>query len=186
MDYIEELEKYNIIKKGHFNLTSGRHSDTYINKDSIYCTPGLYEHITLKMARMISEEFICDVITGPAIAGAVLATTIAQFLGKTFIYPEKIDGNMVFRRGYDKILKNEEVVLVEDIITTGGSVNKTIGAIEECGGEVTGIIVIWNRTNWSTDKCKTLSIINEPVESWEPESCPLCAKNIPLQDPKEL
>jgi orotate phosphoribosyltransferase len=197
IDLLKLLDKKNVIKNGHFKLTSGRHSDTYINKDSIFCIPELFELIILEMSLNIRNSFQFDIITGPAIAGAVLAAPIANSLGTIFIYPEKIDlyafdyeiedTVMEFRRGYDKVLENNvKVVIVEDIITTGKSINMTIEAIEKHGAQVSGIVAIWNRTGWKTDKCSTISLIDKPVESWEPESCPLCVEGIPLQNPKEL
>jgi orotate phosphoribosyltransferase len=191
------LDKKDVIKNGHFQLTSGRHSDTYINKDSIYCIPELFELIILEMSLIIRNSFHYDIITGPAIAGAVLAAPIANSLSTIFIYPEKVqlcsldyevvDEEMQFRRGYDKVLENNiNVVIVEDIITTGKSVELTTEAIEKHGAQVSGIVSIWNRTGWKTDKCSTVSLIDEPVESWDPESCPLCVEGIPLQNPKEL
>lgn len=182
----ESFEKKNVIKNGHFKLTSGNHSDTYINKDSIFCIPELFESVIIEMSYTIKRNFNCDIITGPAIAGAVLAAPVSNFLSRIFVYPEKIDGKMVFRRGYDKILEDARVVIIEDIITTGGSIEKTIKAIHNNRAHVEGIIAIWNRTNWDTGICPTISLINEHVMSWTPESCPLCADNIPLQDPKDL
>jgi orotate phosphoribosyltransferase len=193
IDFLEMLNKHNIIKSGHFILTSGRHSDAYINKDSIYCNPNLFELLILEMSLIVKNLFYCDIITGPAIAGAVLAAPIANSLSKIFVYPEKTDEIIMdFRRGYDKILGNRigiarnQVVIVEDIITTGSSIEKTIEAIERYGARVSGIAAIWNRTGWKTDKCSTISLIDEPVESWDPDSCPLCVEGIPLENPKEL
>jgi orotate phosphoribosyltransferase len=187
INFAKILEKKGIIKNGHFELTSGRHSDTYINKDSIYCVPELFELVILEMSLIARNNFYCDIITGPAIAGAVLAAPIANSLSTIFIYPEKTEKGMQFRRGYDKVLENNiNVVIVEDIITTGKSINMTIEAIEKHGAQVSGIAAIWNRTGWKTDKCSTISLIDEPVESWDPESCPLCIEGIPLENPKEL
>ena len=180
------LEKYGVIKAGHFKLTSGKHSNQYINKDAIYSNPLLFNKVILKMSYKINlYKDTFDVITGPAIAGAILAASIALLSDdKIFVYPEKIDGKMVFRRGYNKILTNRRVWIVEDIITTGGSVEKTIMAIEECGGEVAGISVIWNRGRIYFDKIPSLSLIDEFVPSYWPDECPNCQAGEILQDPK--
>lgn len=188
MDYEKLLIGYKVIKKGHFFLTTGLHSDTYIQKDAIFCNPYLFNEIVNEIAKLsISLEY--DIITGPAIAGAITAAPLSIILNKIFIYPEKINDHMIFRRGYDKIINNRKVVIIEDIITTGGSVNKTIDSIYKCGGTVSGIICIWNRTNWVPDnkKIHLISMININIKSWDPKKneCPLCAKNIILTDPKK-
>ena len=141
-----------------------------------------------------------DIITGPAIAGAILAAPIALKLNKIFVYPEKAvesrlaaDPNggvvetkvMKFQRGYDKRLKGSRVLIIEDIITTGGSVEKTITAVKKCGGKVVGISVIWNRGRIYFDGLLNLSLINEFVPSYWPDRCPNCQAGEPLQDPKK-
>jgi orotate phosphoribosyltransferase len=192
------LRKYNIIKEGHFILTSGKHSNFYINKDAIYCQPTLYRQIFTEIWLSIRhyKEYI-EVVTGPAIAGAILAQPIASLLGdKIFVYPEKTNKNeygetipgiqMKFRRGYDRVIKDKKVWITEDIITTGGNVEKTIKAIEKCKGEVLGISCIWNRNpNYAPSKGLFIPLINEQVLSFFPEDCPYCLNNLPLQNPKE-
>ena len=192
------FEKYNVIKTGHLKLTSGKHSGQYINKDAIYSNPMLFNRVVMKMVRCLDSYInTFDVITGPAIAGAILAASISlQLFDKIFVYPEKVEddplaGNpdkwakMDFRRGYDKILKDKRVWIVEDIITTGGSVEKTILAVEKCGGEVAGISAIWNRGIWRW-RDSPLSLINEFVPSYWPDECPYCREGrVSLTDPKE-
>ena len=181
MALVDKLEIENVIKRGHFLLTSGRHSDVYINKDAIFCNPDLFNDV-INIMYMKVHQLDFDVVTGPAIAGAVLAAPLARNLGKIFVYPEKIingpacpiSEGMQFRRGYDKVLKDKKVILIEDIITTGGSVLKTIDAIHECGGTVEKVIAIWNRSKWTTEHCEVDSIIKETVESWEADDCPMC------------
>jgi len=192
------LEKHGVVLSGHFKLTSGKHSNTYINKDSIYCKTDLFELVIRNMIFEIAMSFNgYEVITGPAIAGAILAAPIANTIGKTFVYPEKVEDQplhgdpskwwkMEFRRGYDKVIKDKRVLIVEDIITTGSSVEKTIKAIQECDGIPIGVMAIWNRTGWH--KLSIKSLINEKVDSWWPQNngCPLCIEGVPLQDTKEI
>ena len=199
------LEKCNVIKTGHFLLTSGLHSGQYINKDAIYSNPILFSLVVGKIYTSILNNYhhnSYEVVTGPAIAGAVLAAPIALKLNKIFVYPEKYmesslanDPNngvidnpiMKFHRGYDKIITGKRVLIVEDIITTGGSVERTMDAIRKCGGVVAGIIAIWNREGWGRfNESKIISLINENVLSYIPSVCPLCREGkLPLQNPKE-
>ena len=202
---IETLESINAIKFGHFKLTSGNHSDTYIQKDIIHHHPNAF----LSICNIISGfafDFDYDVITGPAIAGAVIARVIAFQRHVPFVYPEKvidsdkinsfdndtllmtisnqdIPTKMIFRRGHDKLINGKKVLLIEDIISTGGSVEETIKAIESNNGTVAGVIVLWNRSDWCKRSIK--SVINKPVEFWTPEGCPLCKDGVPLMDPKK-
>lgn len=184
----ELFEKYGVIKIGHFKLTSGKHSNQYINKDAIYCIPDLYYLVTRKMHSNILNNVpydSYDVITGPAIAGSILAAPIALKSNKIFVYPEKIDEKMLFRRGYDKILKDKRVWIIEDIITTGRSIEKTIDAVEKCRGHVVGISAIWNRGQYKIAGIPFLSLINEAVISYWPDECPNCKAGDSLQNPKD-
>jgi orotate phosphoribosyltransferase len=198
----ELFEKYGAIKNGHFKLTSGKHSNQYINKDAIYSNPILFNRVVMKMVQGLSLYLgTFDIITGPAIAGAVLAAPISlQLFDKIFVYPEKDvkiersnDPNFIFneteimkfRRGYDKISKDKRVWIIEDIITTGKSVEQTIDAVEKCGGGVVGISVIWNRGLYEIEGIPLLPLINENVVSYWPDRCPSCKAGESLQDPKE-
>jgi len=186
----QELINRGIVLKGHFKLSSGLHSDTYINKDAIYRTPDLFRLVNYTLTEM-TAEFKYDIVTGPAIAGAILAAPISMLTGKTFIYPEKIPTEndktiMKFRRGYDKVIYDKDVVIIEDIITTGNSVKQTMDAVLENGGRVSGIVCIWNREGWEPNVgIEIVSIINTKVVSWNEEDCPQCKSKIPVTNPKE-
>lgn len=179
---IESLEGNGVILRGHFKLTSGNHSDTYIQKDLIHHFPETYSLVQNALAHL-SGDFRFDVVTGPAIAGAVIARDVASLRRIPFVYPEKIDDKMVFRRGHDKFINGKRLLIVEDIITTGKSVQQTADAIYQCGGIVSGVVAIWNRSGWN--QILTNSIVNQPVEHFSPEDCPQCKNGIPLQDPKK-
>ncbi len=174
------------LMEGHFLLTKGSHSNKYINKDAIYSYPPAFSKVVAFMYGIARDFSRYDIITGPAIAGAVLAAPIALELNKIFVYPEKDkEEKMVFRRGYDKKLKDKNVLLIEDVVTTGRSVRDTILAVDENYGTVVGVIVIWNRTNQLFDPAYTYSLIQEKVDNWMPEDCPLCKKEMPLLNPKD-
>lgn len=200
-------EEANIIKQGHFKLSSGRHSNLYINKDAIYAS-NIFQDTVQAISHNV-DVLKADIITGPAVAGAVLAAPVWFNLMNDptlyrkdlqFVYLEKVkklvnafgcpecEGEakefMEFRRGYDKVLRDKRVIIIEDIITTGSSVMKTADSIAECGGIVVGCCCIWNRTDWVSPDFPTYSLVNHRVESWEPDECPYCKDSTPLTDPK--
>lgn len=194
MSLEQDYQSLGIIKKGHFKLTSGRHSQFYVDKDKIYRSPVFSS--TVNMLAVICKDLDLPnkfVVTGPAVAGAVLAAAVWHNLSSTFwvrdisfVYPEKINNKMTFRRGYDGHLKDKKVLIVEDVITTGASVLQTVSAIGSCGGQVLGTVCILNRSNWITSRFPTLALINRNISSWLPKDCPLCELNTePLTDPKE-
>jgi len=204
----EKMIDENVILDGHWILHSGRHAQLYVSKDKIYKSPNLYKDVVDEMSyKMEMTGINFDVVTGPAVAGAIIASPVSLNLGKVFVYPEKkmevettelpmmdrevrmehkiVSKEMEFRRGYDKDLNGKRVFLTEDVITTGDSVEQTVRAIRGNGGIVVGVFAIWNRTNWKLQGVPTYSLIDRPVESWTEDECPLCGdpKN-PLRDPK--
>lgn len=186
---ITEFYAHNIIQKDHFLLSSGAHSNMYINKDVIHLCPALYDMVINNFVSFIRKQLSFYnplskyIVTGPAIAGAMFARSVADRLKLAFIYPEKINKEMVFRRGFNKSIINSNIIIVEDIVTTGSSIEKTIKAVETNGGKVFKILCIWNRSNWN--KYPIYSIINEKVDSYDSKYCPLCEQGIPLINPKE-
>lgn len=179
--------QYGVVREGHFKLTSGRHSGTYINKDALWLYPNLINFVINTFIKLIEKSgFLerCDVITGPALAGSIFAAPISLHFKLPFVYPEKKDDNMVFRRGFNTFLQNKNVIIIEDIITTGNSLLKTANAIEENGGTVVGSFVFWNRTDITFTDFPTHNIIEIPVTSYDPNNCELCKKNEPLTNPK--
>lgn len=186
---VDLFTKYKIIKKGHWLLSAGDHSELYVEKDKILCTQELLA-ITLVEIEKILEDFDFDVLTGPATAGSHMAAPLSVLLQKTFVYPEKViyynpdRSIMEFRSAYVEVLKGKRVIIIEDIVTTGTSVEKTIDAVEECGGEVVAIIAVWNRKNYQIKRIPFYSLIHKSIDSWPEAECPLCAEGLFLQDPK--
>lgn len=208
-----------IVKEDHWKLASGKHSKLYVSKDMITTNPILYPLIISRLSMLIREKFPVngfDIVTGPAVAGINFSAPVSLNLGKISVYPEKTwldlgadiveDYEMTFRSAFQKVLKGKKVVLIEDVITTAGSIIKTFHSIKKCGGEVVAIFCIWNRdpernkfirslkkhsgmymtTNEriGEDLTPIYSLVEKEVESWYPEECPLCKEGIPLRDPK--
>lgn len=179
---IHLLDMHKVVKFGHFKLTSGNHSSTYINKDDIWAHPSLSKQIISEFVDVL-RGYDIEYLTGPAVAGAIMALPVSLILEVPFAYPEKNNDIMIFRRGFDEKIANKKVAIIEDIVTTGGSIVKTIEALEKLNCEITCITCLWNRGGWETDY-NFKALISKSVSSFNPEACPSCQGNTPLTDPK--
>lgn len=181
------------ILKGHFVYTSGRHGEVYVNKDAIYP----YDHIH-SLCRSLADDlpeknfFDTEAVLAPVFGGIVLSRLIADALMERFevtealaIYAEKTDDKrgFVFRRGYDKLIAGKKVLVVDDIMTTGGSVKKVIEAARLCGAEILGVAVLWNRGEITAEMLGVphlYSLVEKQFESWDEADCPLCKQGVPI------
>jgi len=168
--------------EGHFVLTSGRHSRTYFQCAKVLQHP---EYLTA-FSIMIADEFESinpDVVISPAIGGVVLGTEVGTQLGSRTIFAERKAGKMVIRRGFE-IKPGEKVLVVEDVITTGGSVREVIDLVKEAKGEIVGVGVLVDRSNGSVDlHSNQYSIIKLNAESFDNSRLPLDLARIPIQKP---
>ena len=139
-----------IVTDSHIVYTSGKHGSVYINKDSLY----LHTAETSRLCRAIAQRFVEEnvhVVMAPAIGGIVLSQWVAHHLSVMngyevlAVYAEKHEGNFVIKRGYDKLIEGKNVLVVEDTLTTGGSVKKVIKVTRCAGGNVVGLGVLCNR-----------------------------------------
>ncbi len=179
-----------IITDSHFVYTSGRHGNVYIRKDMLY--PHTYE--TSRVCKLFADKFKnknIDVVVAPAIGGIILSQWTAYHLSKLKkkeilgIFTEKDEkDNQIFKRGYDQIVKDKNILVVEDLTTTGGSVIKVVESVKKAGGNVIAVGVMINRD----PKKVTSKTIGVPLsalgvfkaQSYDKDKCPLCKKNIPI------
>lgn len=168
--------------EGHFRLTSGRHSNRYMQ-----CAQVLqYPHYTDKLCSQLAEKFqdagVKSVI-GPAMGGIIVSYEVARHLGVKSIFTERENGAMTLRRNFS-IEPGMRVLVVEDVVTTGGSVKEVIDVVREKGGEVVGVGVLVDRSNGQVDfGVRTEAVLAMDVKSYEPEECPLCAEGLPVVKP---
>jgi orotate phosphoribosyltransferase len=168
------------VLNGHFRLTSGRHSGTYIEKFRIMEDP----HATTALCGLIADHFRAsdvEVVAGPAVGGIILAYETARQLGIRNVFAEKApDGSLSFERGF-AVGAGERVLVVDDVLTTGGSVKKLLAQLQGVCADVAGIAFLIDRTGGKVDfgvpfyTCRSLEL-----ESYDPETCPLCKKGLPL------
>jgi orotate phosphoribosyltransferase len=179
-----------IITDSHIVYTSGKHGSVYVNKDALY--PHIEE--VSKVGSMFAEknkEKEIDVVVAPALGGIILSQWTAYHLSKIkgkavlSVYTEKdAEGNQVFTRGYDKFVKDKNVLVVEDITNTGGSVKKTVNSVKLAGGNVVAVCVMVNRSpqvvNSEFIGAPFSSLGEFKAEAYEENQCPLCKNNVPV------
>lgn len=179
---LDIFRKSNALLEGHFRLTSGRHSDRYMQ-----CAQVLqYPDSTAALCKEIADAFRdakVDVVIGPAMGGIIVAYEVGRQLGVRTIFTERENGVMTLRRSFT-ISPGERVLVVEDVVTTGGSVKEVLKVVQEKGGEAVGVGVLVDRSNGQVDfGVKTKPVLSMEVVSWEEHDCPLCKQGIPAIKP---
>lgn len=176
-DVIELLERSGAFLRGHFELSSGRHSDVYIEKFRALEQPEVARSLGEELAKRL-KEFSPDVVLAPAVGAIVLGFTTALALGARSIFAEREDGEMTLRRGFE-IAPGERVVVVEDIITTGKSLREVISLVPN--DRLVGIGCLVDRSggglSWPVE---AVSLAEVEATSWDPSECPICAAGVPL------
>ena len=180
---IEILEKTGALKKGHFLLTSGRHSDQYMQCAQVFQYPEYAGEICKGLAEEFKDDNV-EIVIGPATGGIIMAYEMARQLGALAMFAEREEGKMVLRRGFS-IPKGARVLVSEDVITTGGSVREVIELVEELGGILLGVVVLVDRSNGKIEfGAKLEAALSLEVISYEESECPICGEgNISLEKP---
>lgn len=172
---VEIFAKAGALLEGHFLLTSGRHSNQYMQCAQVLKYPDLTEQLARHLAEAFQEDQV-DLVVGPAMGGIIVAYEVARNLGVPGIFTERQDGKMSLRRGFT-IPKGKRVLVVEDVVTTGGSVQEVMQVVDEAGGTVIGVGVLVDRSNGKVNfGVKTGAVLTMDIFSWLPEECPLCAE----------
>jgi len=172
------------LREGHFILASGRHSSLYLEKFQVLQHPAETERLCGAIASW-ARSIGVDSVAGPTTGGIILAHEVARQLGVRAIYAERRDGapGREFRRGF-ALAPGERVLVVDDIMTTGGSVQETIDAVRSAGGAVAGAAVLVDRSGGATRlDVPVHSLWRLDIPSYAPAECPLCAKGIPATHP---
>jgi orotate phosphoribosyltransferase len=196
---LELLEKADAVFQGHFVYTSGKHAPRYLNKMALFAHPILASEMGELFAQKY-KDYDIDVVVAPALGGIVLAQWVAYHLseikGKEIIavYTEKDKGTQasgaesqqIFTRGYDKYVTGKNVLVVEDIVTTGISVTRVVIAVKAAGGKIVEVCSIANiNSNPATITDELIgarySCLTElPVTLYDPEKCKLCQDGVPV------
>lgn len=171
-DALEALYESGALKKGHFKLSSGLHSDTYVQCSQLLKDPRLAMASGRAIAQAVGEDV--DIVLSPALGAIVIGFATAAAMGCEFLFAERVDGELALRRGF-RIPPGARVLLVEDVITTGGSILELARLVEETGAEVVGLASIVLRGPIEAGSRKVFSLARVSADTFEPGECPLCA-----------
>lgn len=176
------LTRLGALKQGHFRLTSGLHSDRYMQCAALFQFPKESEQLCAALAEKFAGQKI-DLVAGPALGGIIMAYEVARALGVPNIFSEREDGKMTFRRGF-RVEAGQKVLVVEDVVTTGGSVKEVIGLVRAAGGEVVGVGSVVDRGGGKADFGVPFhALMTLEATNWKEEDCPLCKEGMPIVKP---
>ena len=175
------LIKKKAIMSGHFVLTSGLHSNRYIEKFRVLEDPESLTAICKEIASEFKNDNI-DIVVGAAIGAILISSGVAKELGVYGIFTERIDGEMVFKRGFS-ISEGARVLVVEDIVTTGGSIKEIISLLESLNVEIVAISSLAHRGELIDFGYKYAPLVEVPIESWDENNIPDWLNEIPITKP---
>ncbi|KPU26401.1 orotate phosphoribosyltransferase [Caloranaerobacter sp. TR13] len=179
---IEILKECDALLEGHFLLSSGKHSDKYVQCAKVLRYPNFAEKV-LKVVVDKVKNLEIDKVVGPAMGGVIVSYEIGRQLGKEAIFTERKDGVMQLRRGFE-INKGDKILITEDVVTTGKSSLEVKDIIEEFGGEVIGIACIVDRRENNIDLgLPIFSAVKLDIKTYDKKECPLCMKDLPIEKP---
>jgi orotate phosphoribosyltransferase len=176
------LERRGALRRGHFMLSSGRHSDVFVQKFRVLEDPKLTQAFGTAIADRFKGGFDC--VASPAVGAIVLGFAVALAAQKRMIFAERLGDTLEFRRGF-QIHPRERTVVVEDVVTTGASARAVVDLVKQSGGDPVGIGALIERKDPARADLGTRleALAKLDVASWDPESCPLCKSGAPIEDP---
>jgi orotate phosphoribosyltransferase len=178
-DMLRLFEDSGALLRGHFKLTSGKHSDVYYEKFTLLKQPATCTRICEAMADIFRDSGVQTVV-GPTTGGIIIAYDVARYLGVESIYAEPGEDGRVFKRGFS-LEKGRKVVIVDDVLTTGRSIFEVIDLVESYEADIVGISEMLDRSNGTVKfdyPFKALTTV--AADAWEPDDCPLCKKGEPI------
>jgi len=181
-EVLDIFKKECALLEGHFKLSSGLHSGKYLQCALVLQHPSIAEKLAKEIAKRFEKDDIGFVV-GPALGGVTLAYEVARSLGVRGLFTERQDGKMCLRRGFS-VKKGEKALVVEDVVTTGGSTKEVIDVVETLGARVVGVASVIDRScGAATFNVKFEPLARIKVDTFEEKACPLCKSNIPVTKP---
>lgn len=181
-EVIKEFRNSGALLEGHFKLSSGLHSPIYLQCALVLQFPNKAE----VFARAIADNFVgkqIELVASPAIGGLIIGHEVARALGARFIWTERQDGEMTLRRGFS-VAPGEKTLVVEDVVTTGGSTRETIVALQNAGADVVAAASIIDRSSGRADVgVPRIALVTLNAQSFDPAECELCKQGTPAVKP---
>lgn len=179
---LEMFRKSGALLEGHFRLSSGLHSDRYFQSALVLQYPEFASALGDALGSRV-KHLQPTAILSPALGGIVIGQEVGRVLGVRAMFAERIDGKLTLRRGFT-LSPADRVVVVEDVVTTGGSTRETIDVANAAGATVSGAAALVDRGGDAANVLVPLfSLVQMDVPTYDPESCPLCAKGSPVVKP---
>ncbi len=180
-ELLDLFRKSGALLEGHFRLTSGLHSPGYLQCALVLQHPDAAERLGRAIADR-TRDLRATVVLSPALGGIVIGQEVGRALGVRAIFAERQDGALTLRRGFI-IADSDRVLVVEDVLTTGGSTRETMQVAAAAGGRVVGAASIVNRSAGVTFDVPYVGLLEMDLPTYEPEQCPLCAQGMPVVKP---
>ncbi len=186
-ELVKIFEERKALLDGHFELRSGLHSGRYCQVALLQQDPRLLERLCsqliVRLRDVIGDAANVDTVIAPAMGGITIGHEVARQLGTRYIFAEKESGKLVLRRNQE-ISEGETFIVAEDVVTRGGRVQETIDIVNERGGVVKAVGVIFDRSGGSADfNLPFVSLLQMTPQAWSPEECELCRQGVPLEHP---
>lgn len=185
-DVLNVFRATGALLEGHFLYTSGKHGPHFLQASRVLQHPNYTEKMCAAIGELWKDETI-ELVVGPATGGIILAYETARQLDCRAVFTEKeSDGSMALKRGF-RLDSGTRVLVVEDIITTGGSVHKTIEHVRGRGAEVVGVSVLVDRSGGeATFDCEYKPLAYLALQSYDPDTCPACEDGVALTEPDDI
>jgi orotate phosphoribosyltransferase len=179
---LEIFRETGVLMEGHFLLTSGRHSEKYLQCAKVFQYPGYSEELTQALAESFKDDKI-DLVIGPAVGGIILSYEMGRCLGVRTVFAERENGRMALRRGFE-IPEDSRVLIVEDVITTGNSVREVMDLVKAHRAQVVGVGAFVDRSSGGVEfGVKFSAVITLDIKSYNSDQCPICITGKPLVKP---
>jgi orotate phosphoribosyltransferase len=179
------MEASGALLAGHFALSSGLHSDRYIQCALLLQEPARAEVVGRSLGGLVEKALgrgVVDVVASPALGGIIIGHEVARALGTRCVFVERRAGEMMLRRGF-AVSPGEKVLVVEDVVTTGLSTGEVIKVVADMGGTVVGLAAIVNRSAGTASDLPFACLVRAEIVNYQPAECPMCKKGIPLSKP---
>jgi len=174
--------EHGALLEGHFILSSGLHSDRYIQCALVLQHPRVAEQLCSELAAKL-RHLSATVVAAPALGGVIVSHEVARALGLRALFTERQESVMTLRRGFS-LAPGEPTLVVEDVITTGGSTRETMATVEQAGGKVVGVGALIDRSGGTVDLgVPKTALVTLSVQNYNPNDCPLCKSGLPAVKP---